>query len=71
MSEPFLPVPPPERGSYWNPAPARCPECRAIVQNPHSASRKNARWEGWCPTHGTVQIVYPSQESEIDRKEES
>lgn len=70
MSEPYLPVPPPERDPYWDPAPARCPECRAII-DAHPASRADGSWEGWCPTHGTVIATYLSQDSEIaDQKED-
>ena len=67
MSESFMPVPDPEPSSNWDPEPARCSVegCRTILQNLHSASRGDAEWEGWCPIHGTVVALYPSQESEM------
>lgn len=68
MPEPYLPVPEPEDG-YWNPNPARCPECRSII-DAHPSSRKDGRWEGWCQFHGTVIAHYElSQDSEIDTDE--
>ena len=72
MSEPYLPVPGPEPDSNWDPTPARCSTegCRVILQNPHSASRNDGQWEGYCPKHGTVEAFYPSQASEIDEEEE-
>lgn len=60
MSEPYLPVPDPEPDSNWDPMPARCPVCDVILQNPHPASRKDGKYEGWCPQHGTVQAAYRS-----------
>lgn len=66
MSEPYMPEPGPESGSNWDPTPARCEECGAILQSPHPAARRDGSWEGWCPQHGDVPCFYPSQSSEID-----
>lgn len=73
MSEPYLPVPGPELSSNWDPAPARCSveDCNVILQNPHPASRGDNDWEGWCPDHGTVPCLYPSQDSEMDDDREA
>lgn len=70
MSEPWIPLPDPESNPYFDPTPARCPECGSII-DAHPASRKDGRWEGWCPRHGTVVAAYRiSQISEIPTKEE-
>lgn len=50
MSEPLLPVPPPEPDSNWDPEPARC-ECGEII-----AVRPDGK--GWCQFHGMVTPVY-------------
>lgn len=73
MSEPYMPVPEPESQSNWDPEPARCSVegCRVILQNPHPANRLDGEWEGWCPAHGTVICLYPSQVSEMEDEEES
>jgi hypothetical protein len=68
MSEPMVPEPPPESGSHWDPAPARCPECGQIV-GAHPASRADESWEGWCSIHGTVLVVYPDG-NDFDEEEE-
>jgi hypothetical protein len=54
MSEPWMPVPPPEGNPYWDPAPARCPECGVII----NARPTTKGWEGWCPEHETVIAVF-------------
>lgn len=71
MSEPWIPLPDPEPNPYWDPMPARCPECGTII-DAHPASRKDGRWEGWCPKHGQVVPVYrdTSQDSEIGDDDE-
>lgn len=69
MSEPYLPLPDPEPDPYWDPHPARCPECGVII-DAHPASRKDGRWEGWCSRHGTVVATYVSQDSEIPKSKE-
>lgn len=57
MSEPYLPLPPPEPDSNRDVTPPRCPECRTIlVTNPLTALRT------WCPEHGTVKPVFPGDE---------
>lgn len=33
--------------------PARCPECSEEIDT-HPASRRDGKWEGYCPTHGVV-----------------
>jgi hypothetical protein len=58
MSEPLLPLPEPETSSYWDNVPGRCPECGAILQNLHPASRADNELEGWCPEHGQQLPVY-------------
>lgn len=58
MSEQYVPLPEPDPDSYRDPKPPLCPECRVILQNLHPASRADARWEGWCPTHGNVIPTY-------------
>lgn len=71
MSEPAIPLPAPERDSFWNPEPARCSEkgCNQII-DAHPASRADNRWEGWCQSHGIVLARYPStQKSEYDEEE--
>lgn len=57
MSEPWIPIPPPEEDSYNDPLPARCPHqgCNIILAN--------VRWTGageigTCPRHGQVQPRY-------------
>lgn len=68
MSEPLLPLPPPEGGEYWDPAPARCEECGSILQNLRPVE---GEWTGWCPTHDRVPPYYPdSHEVEEDAAEE-
>ena len=54
-------LPDPEPNSNWDPRPARCPECREII-DAHPAMRKDARWEGWCQNHGTVIATYEEAE---------
>lgn len=71
MSEPYLPVPPPEDNSNWNPEPARCEVCGNIVDVRH---HEGGAWEhemGYCSTHGLVRTVYAgdSQPTENDEEE--
>lgn len=49
MSEPLLPVPPPEPESNWEPNPMRCPQCGEIL-DPRGWGK------GWCQFHGIVKI---------------
>lgn len=70
MSEPLLPTPGPEPHSHWDPEPARCPDCRNIVE----LRRDGAEWLAWCPQHGRTEPVYdsdyqPDNEPDEDRDE--
>jgi hypothetical protein len=74
MSEPYLPVPPPEGQSYWDPEPPRCSieGCREIVDVRHA---EGGAWEhemGYCQFHGLVPTEYggDSQVPENEREEE-
>lgn len=51
MREPYVPEPAPEPDPYWDPHPARCPDCRTILQ-------MKGDGQGWCPEHGTVTAKY-------------
>lgn len=59
MSEPWDPQPPPEDGSYTDANPARCPECRTILdlRGPN---------ERWCPEHGMVMANYSFTDVKFD-----
>jgi hypothetical protein len=67
MSEPWIPQPPPEEHSHWDPTPARCPECGRII-DAWPASRADGRWEGKCPQHGIVPAFYTNGEPEDEEE---
>lgn len=54
MSEPLLPVPPPEPDGFWDPLPGRCPECGQIID-------VHPDGKGRCQLHGMVAAVYGSK----------
>ena len=64
MSEPYLPVPPPEDNSTWEPEPARCMECGSIVD----VIRKGDRTFGFCSADGEVDIFYSTGVSQVPEK---
>lgn len=51
MSEPYVPEPAPERGSYHDPHPGRCPHCHTILD-------VHPDGKGKCPKHGEVLANY-------------
>ena len=55
MSEPYLPVPPPENIRSEDQV-ALGSDCGMILQNlrPHGQSA----WEGWCQDHGRVTAIF-------------
>lgn len=57
MSEQWLPLPAPSWDDHWEPSPARCGQCGAII-DAHPASRADGRWEGLCHKHGVVPATY-------------
>ena len=54
MSEPFLPVPPPENVRTEDEV-ALCSDCGMLLQNLRPSRRG---WEGWCQDHGRVTAVF-------------
>lgn len=62
MSEPYLPVPPPEEDSYHDPSPPLCPieGCGVILRNTTLAGGgKGSIFEiGTCERHGRVRAIY-------------
>lgn len=56
MAEPYLPVPPPEQDSNWDPSPALCPQCWVVLINPHP--RPDGVMQGTCDRHGLVLAAY-------------
>jgi hypothetical protein len=68
MSEPFLPVPPPERNDeYWDPEPPRCPECGDILG---TLEDDEGVAVGRCQFHGMVEPVYSDSQSENEEDDE-
>lgn len=63
MPEPEIPLPSPERDSYWDPRPLRCPHCRSILQ-------PKGNGMGWCPLHNVIKGVYfETQNLELEVEE--
>jgi hypothetical protein len=63
MSEPLLPVPPPEDDGYHDPHPGRCPICRTILDvKPNGTGR--------CPEHGEVLAAYSFLDLKFETEEE-
>lgn len=55
MSEPYLPVPPPEEDGYHDPMPPLCSECGAILRDTRYSGPSLV---GICERHGLMRAKY-------------
>lgn len=71
MSEPYVPVPPPERNSYWNPEPARCIECGSIVDVRRGPEWDDGEPDAYCSHCDRLVIsMYPDSQSAENEEED-